>query len=310
LDRTKFLLFCVFATAAAGFRANSSAWAWGNQGHEIISIIAADNLSPAARQHVAEILGTASDVDSAEKAMAAASVRPDTEFREEDRSTGPWHFIDICLQDSRSEVPARCPGGACVTAKIDEYTRRLKEGHCDQWGGAGDLAFLIHFIGDIHQPLHAATDADRGGNCIAVESRPHARNLHAAWDTAVVYELEDTVDSGSPDATAHKLEQLYASQKDADTWKPGGTDDIAWESNQLARSQVYGALGIPVEPCQPDANSCANALQGPVALDSPYMAKASTIAGQQLTKAGFRLASLLNGIWPSDSPMGNCARTQ
>jgi hypothetical protein len=143
-----------------------------------------------------------------------------------------------------------------------------------------------------------------------VESRPHARNLHAAWDTAVVYELEDTVDSGNPDATAHKLEQMYASQKDADTWKPGGTDDIAWESNQLARSQVYGALGIPVEPCQPDANSCANAPQGPVDLDSAYMAKASTIAGQQLTKAGFRLASLLNRIWLSDSPVGNCARKQ
>jgi hypothetical protein len=70
------------------------------------------------------------------------------------------------------------------------------------WGGDGDLAFLIHFVGDIHQPLHAATDADRGGNCIDVESHPRARNLHAAWDTAVVYKLEDTLDSGSPEGTA------------------------------------------------------------------------------------------------------------
>jgi hypothetical protein len=90
--------------------------------------------------------------------------------------------------------------------------------------------------------LHTATDADKGGNCIAVESHPYARNLHAAWDTAVVYRLEDSVDSGNPDATAHKLEQLYASQKDADSWKPGGTDDIAWESNELARAQIYQAL--------------------------------------------------------------------
>jgi len=60
--------------------------------------------------------------------MAAASVRPDTEFREEDRPTAPWHFIDICLQDQKSDVPGRCPGGAYVTANIDEYVNRLIEG--------------------------------------------------------------------------------------------------------------------------------------------------------------------------------------
>jgi hypothetical protein len=57
--------------------------------------------------------------------MEDASVRPDSEFREEDRSTAPWHFIDICLNDQRADVPARCPGGNCVTGKIDEYSRRL-----------------------------------------------------------------------------------------------------------------------------------------------------------------------------------------
>jgi len=111
------------------------------------------------------------------------------------------------------------------------------------------------------------------------------------------------VDSGNPDATAHKLEQLYASQKDADSWRPGGTDDIAWESNQLARAQIYQALRIPVEPCEPSVNSCAHAPGGPVELDDAYMSKAATIAGQQLVKAEFRLASLLNSIlakWVAD----------
>jgi hypothetical protein len=63
--------------------------AWGNQGHEIVAIIAPDNLSPAARGQVAGMLAVASDTGSVEKAMAAASVRPDTEFREEDRATAP-----------------------------------------------------------------------------------------------------------------------------------------------------------------------------------------------------------------------------
>jgi hypothetical protein len=285
------LFLSAFAITVIGTCA--TAWAWGDQGHEIIAIIAADNLLPSAQDQVAKILGTTSDTNSLEKAMAAASVRPDTEFRPRDRSTAPWHFIDICLQDQKSDLPARCPGGTCVTAKIDEYANRLKAGHYDQWGASGDLAFLIHLVGDIHQPLHAATDADRGGNCIAVESHPYARNLHAAWDTAVVYALEDSVDSGNPDATAHKLEQVYASQKNADSWKPGQTADIAWESNQVARTQIYQALGIPVEPCEPDNNSCVNAPGGPLDLDGDYMNKAATIAGEQLAKAGFRLASLL-----------------
>jgi S1/P1 Nuclease len=204
-------------------------------------------------------------------------------------------------------IPARCPGGACATAKVDEYAKRLKDGNCDKWGGDGDLAFVIHLVADLHQRLHTATDADRGGNCVMVESEPRARNLHNAWDTAVVYRLEDTVDSGSPEATAHKLEQIYANQRDADTWKPGQTDNIAWESHEVARTQIYGALGIPVEPCQPDNNTCANAPAGPVDLDGAYMSKASMIAGQQLAKAGFRLASLLNGLWPSGSTITNCA---
>jgi len=72
-----------FAIAVIGIRANPAAWAWGNQGHEIITVIAADNLSPAAREQVTRILGAGADTDSVGKAMAAASVRPDTEFREE-----------------------------------------------------------------------------------------------------------------------------------------------------------------------------------------------------------------------------------
>jgi hypothetical protein len=139
--------------------------------------------------------------------------------------------------------------------------------------------------------------------CIAVESHPHARNLHAVWDTAVVETLENSVDSGNSAATAHKLEQLYASQKDADAWKPGGANDIAWESNQLARREIYQALRIPVEPCDPGLNSCAYAPAGPIELNDAYMNRASTIAGEQLAKAGFRLASLLNSIW--SAPAGN-----
>ena len=272
-----------------------SAWAWGSDGHKIVAVIAADNLTPAAQSHVASILGVSADKRALAAAMEVASNRPDFEFRDEDKATAPWHFIDICLQDRRTDIPARCPSGNCVTRKIDEYSKRLKEANYDRWGAAGDLAFLIHFVGDIHQPLHAANDADRGGNCVTVESRSRETNLHAVWDTTVVRRLEYDIDSGRPETTAHKLERTYAAEEMTDSWIPA--DDIAWESNQVARSDIYGALHIPIESCQPTVNACLNPLGHSVELDSSYLDRADALAGLQLAKAGFRLASLLNEIW-------------
>ena len=270
-----------------------SAWAWGTDGHKIIAVISVDNLTQAAQSHVANVLGV--PADQIASAMEAASIRPDWEFREEYPSTAPWHFVDICLKDRRADLPLRCPGGNCVTGKVDEYSRRLKEGNYDRWGAAGDLAFLIHFVGDLHQPLHTANDADEGGNCIKVDSQPRAKNLHYAWDTTFVRRLESSIDSGRPETTARRLEQTYANEKALDAWIPGHTDDIAWESDQVARSDIYAALNIPVEPCDPPAALCSN--EPEVSLSPAYMDHAATVAGHQLAKAGFRLASLLNEIW-------------
>jgi hypothetical protein len=282
---------CLANVVLAAFLFPVCAWGWGYDGHRIVAVIAADNLTPAAQNHVANILGV--PADQVAVAMEAASIRPDSEFRKTYPSTRPWHFIDICLKDTRVDIPMRCPDGNCVTGKIDEYSRRLKEGNYDGWGAAGDLAFLIHFVGDIHQPLHTANDADEGGNCIKVDSHPHAKNLHDAWDTTIVLRLEGR--GGTPEATAHSLEQKYGSEKVLDEWIPGHTDDIAWESNQVARSDIYAALEIPVEPCDPPAALCSN--EPEVSLSPAYMDHADAVAGHQLAKAGLRLASLLNQIW-------------
>ena len=106
----------------------------------------------------------------------------------------------------------------------------------------------------------------------------------------MVYELGHTIDSGSSYATAHRLEEMYASQKHADTWRPGETDDIAWETNRVARAEVYEALGIPVEPCQPEENSCANALKGPY--------RAGRCLDCQRPHSGGLTATHKSGSWP------------
>ena len=82
------------------------------------------------------------------------------------------------------------------------------------------------------------------------------------------------------ETTAHKLEQKYASERPMDVWVRGRTDDIAWESNQIARSDIYMALRIPIEPCEPPAGRCGN--EPDVDLSSAYLDQAGIIAGHQL----------------------------
>src|SRR5258708_35137002 len=71
-----------------------SAWAWGYDGHRIVAVIAADNLTPAAQSHVASILRVSNDKSAIAQAMETASTVPDSRFREEDGRTAPWHFIN------------------------------------------------------------------------------------------------------------------------------------------------------------------------------------------------------------------------
>ncbi len=278
-----------FAVIVATLLFSGAGWAWMSEGHEIVAFVAADNLTPEARARVAGILGVANKPQAIADAMAAASIRPDTEFRA-DPKTKPWHYIAMCLQDTPADMARRCPGGACVTAKIDEYAHRLKTGDYDTWGAAGDLAFLIHFVGDVHQPLHAGGNGDRGGTCQPVEVTPPEPNLHLAWDDAVVVELEQELSTQGPRATASALQPLYP--KSVVASQPLSSQQMAWETHELGKSEVYEALKIPEKPCAPSA--CQAAPGGPVVMNQAYMEREGRVAGKQLAKAGYRLAALLN----------------
>ena len=102
-------------------RFSSAGWAWMSEGHEIVAFIAANNLTPKAKRRVASILGVPDNAQAVGEAMAAASIRPDTEFRA-DPKTKPWHYIALCLQDTPADMALRCPeGGVC-----DGKDRRLR----------------------------------------------------------------------------------------------------------------------------------------------------------------------------------------
>jgi hypothetical protein len=276
------------------------AWPWGNDGHRIVARIAAMNLSKNARQGVAQILQVSSTRNAVAGAMAEAAIWPDMVLKELDPETKTWHFLDLCRSDDRNSTDRRCSRGGCVTLKVEEYRNRLQDRKYDKWGSKGDLSLLIHFLGDIHQPLHCANNADRGGNCVPIESNS-AVDLHGFWDNEVVAEIETQLETGA-EGVALKLNQDRQRVAGRFSWKAESANDIAWESHELAENEIYVRLSIPKLGCLTALESCeaspAAIRRLNVRMDSAYRTEAASIARVQLTKGGIRLAELLNAIWP------------
>jgi hypothetical protein len=267
-------------------------WAWGHDGHQIVAYIAADHLTPTARRKVAEILGVADAPQSVADAMARAALRPDLEFRTSAPETVAWHYIYLCRQDTQADEHARCPNGDCITARLSRFVEDLKTGKSDgKWNAADQLGFVINFMGEIHQPMHAITNADWAGMCVGVIAPVPAKALHALWGEGMVENLEHELHTRDPAATAEALDKRYL-DSDVVMMPP---DRIAWESHQLAESDAYRELGIPVQPCRPTA--CMAPPGGAVHVGQEYVDRNTEVVSRQLAIGGYRLASLLNEIW-------------
>jgi len=296
-DRSRFAAGLVVATCLAVPRVD----AWGERGHRIVARIAARNLSPSTRTKLALIL----NVPDArlETAMAAASTWPD-EIDKLQTGTRDWHFIDVPIT-APFATTGLCPQHACVVDQIQEMCRRLRTNATGfalaappvppRPMASQELAFLIHFVGDIHQPLHAATDGDRGGNCVNLKppiEHPDGStttDLHAFWDVDEV--LAVIARQGGDEAkTAAALFQQFKSdtpvpQKSVGEW--------AREANQLARTQVYTKLALPSHTAQ--AGRCASNI-APLTIRATYVADTVSTAERQLLRAGIRLSNVLNAI--------------
>ena len=108
--------------------------------------------------------------------------------------------------------------------------------------------------------------------------------------------MEKQLGTSDSEATARKLESLYPADGELLTWKPGKSEQVAWQSHQLAERDVYSELAIPEPPCE--MHSCDPASRTPVTLSPAYMDREAQVAGPQLAKARHRLAALVNQIWP------------
>src|SRR5882672_6701181 len=277
---------------AANIAQPRQALAWGDDGHKVVALIAQSFLEPDARKRVGALL--AADTDSLTAHDIASAATWADKFRDSNiggarLKTRQWHFVDIEI--SAPDLDKACfnhpllpsgtvasdgPAADCVVDKIDQFAAELANPATDHEEQVIALKFLLHFVGDLHQPLHSSDDNDRGGNDKKVSATGfRAGNLHHFWDTEFVDQLETDPKSIASDLIGH------ISRDQEKTWEAGSPTDWAKESFQVAKADAYGLL--------PEPSS-----RGSYRLTDEYITTATDDVARQLSRAGVRLAFVLN----------------
>jgi hypothetical protein len=299
------------------------AGAWGCEGHQAVAMIAEKHMNGHALERANKLLlgvpidpalprfCSSQDLDL----MADASTWAD-DLRKVRPETAPWHFIDIPRGAPRSALAESClTSEGCVTSALQHQIELLRNDANDPQVRADAMRFIIHFVGDLHQPLHCVTNNDLGGNCVPIdffgkapiEKNPqyetYAPNLHAIWDSSIIERLKGWE---SVARWADSLDQQFSSQVSG--WEKAGihVDDWAWESHELADSVVYAKLpvAVPVEKpvltkgCSDDHHVSTRLLKLHEQVSQPYVDAVAPTLDEQIAKAGVRLAMVLNQIWP------------
>src|SRR6267378_5712266 len=265
-----------------------SAWAWGGQGHRTIGAIADRLLSPAARAAVAQLLS--GDLDKFGRLSTRRTLEAVSDWADEITATAAarprWHYDDAPICGSAPKAHY-CPDGQCNTEQLKRLITVLADTHAASRDRNEALKWVVHLVGDIHQPLHAADNGDRGGNHVPVsffgerDNPPYGSlNLHAIWDVHMVRRL--VVDRGGERA----IVSAPIADSDRNAWEKGPISGWIDESHRIARDTVY--------PLLPVAASCSNKIVDVVAIGEEYYSKAAPVIEIQIRKAGVRLARVLN----------------
>ncbi len=259
-------------------------FSWGAIGHRAIAYIAEDHLTAKTRQKIDNILAENGDRNLAYISTWADDARNQPEYSE----TGFWHFINLPIRKdiTKNVVMRYCYYNNCIVSQINKEISELKNKNMDKKTRYEDLKFLVHFIGDIHMPLHCANDSDSGGNKKVVrlyipaeDSYGNTISLHALWDCLIEYEPVE-----NPKDFAAYLEKSIT-KTDRNKWEYGSIEDWALESYWVAKSKIYKDFPYP-GPTKYD-----------VRLDKDYYSSMRPIVEEQFKKAGIRLAKLLNDIF-------------
>jgi hypothetical protein len=252
-------------------------FAWGPKGHKVVGAIAQAHLTERARHNLQLLLGDASLASIANWADEIKSSRPET---------FAWHFVDIpkdagsfsqardCYRPDEKHPSTKDDHHNCIVDRISMFKQVLNNQNASQEDRIEALKFLVHFVGDIHQPLHAVDEA-RGGNDIHVVEFGSPQcgrgrcNFHFVWDMALI---EHT--GLSEESYVARLEQLIVS-RNLQSKATGSAEDWANESCRWAQKVWLNEGG---------------------SVDEAYYQSNIGVVDERLALAGLRLASLLNEV--------------
>ncbi|MDC8829627.1 S1/P1 nuclease [Alteromonas gilva] len=241
---------------------------WGQNGHRITGAIAEQYLSPAAQGQIEVLLPLES---LAEAATYADDMRSNpSEFWQ--RTASPWHYVTVPEGKHYHDVDAPDEGDAYTA--IEQFTTTLKNPAASLADKQLALRFLVHLIGDLHQPLHAGNGTDRGGNDVKVRFFWQDSNLHRVWDTQMLEQKELSYSEWS-----NWLNKKITAQNIAD-WH--ATDPAVWitESTEI-RDTIYPK----------DANRMAY----------DYLYDHMPTVKRRLQMAGIRIALYLNEVFTDNA---------
>jgi S1/P1 Nuclease len=304
-----------------------SSWGWINTGHKVVALIAWEDLTPKAKAAVTQILkghplyekdmltdlpeGSTAD-ETAQYAFASSAVWPDL-VRGQNHpmhaayNHPTWHYIDLPFDDGSPPVPDKETGDGPhnIVEALTQCTAELKDPKAAADKRAIDLCWVVHLVGDIHQPLHAASmyskqfpKGDQGGNAeVLLRDPPYPDSqakLHLIWDSLPGDYKSEFMDlyiaegaRSDPQFSRSKMKDLLSK-----------TDFMAWakESNALAIEDAYlnGKLEVGMAPKGRGAGGSSEKTPG---VPPGYMEKAEKVAMHQVALAGYRLADLLNGMF-------------
>ncbi len=266
------------------------ALAWGPEAHRMVGDIAAAQLNAKANAKVLDLLSNdrLADGQLSDRHTLGEVASWADEIREYDpkKPGRRLHFDDIPLCEA-PDYSRYCKNGQCASAQIGRQLKILGDERARLPQRNRALKWVVHLVGDIHQPLHASNRHDQGGNAVQVaffgqrDNPPYRNlNLHALWDVHMVRRL--VAERGGERAFVSA--SLSDGEKSA--WGKGSISDWIRESHEIARDLAYTAL--------PVAASCRRKIAGVVEIGQAYYAKAAPVIEIQIKKAGVRLARVLN----------------
>ncbi len=256
---------------------------WGRDGHAIVAEIAWRELSPETQAAITELLADAEHGTTIqETASWADAVRPQDAYR----WSAPLHYVNMAPDAAEYDHARDCPDQGCVVSAIQRFRDEVRDTSLPIEQRREALMFLVHFVGDLHQPLHGGRAEDRGGNDIEITFYGRETNLHRIWDFSIL-EAHD----GSPWPV--KAERLYASISDHDriAWLADFHDEDmlatsgrwAFESHALAEDYAYGLV------------------EHGAALSADYVTATIDVAEVRLMQGGVRLTAVLETAFPADN---------